>query len=461
MRTDLGTLAASVLVVGDDAGTRQLLGDTFKQKGIESVLAADGRTALERFRRESFELVLLDLELPDMSGLEVLEQLKAHDPNVAILMLTGHGDIPTAVRAIQLGAEQFLTKPVRVDQLEPLIERTMEAVRSRRRNEYYVGRATDAHRLAGLGESPAMQNVIRSVDLLAATDATVLLQGETAVGKGKTAELIHALSARMKGPFVGVNCGGLTSALLDAELFGQEKGASRGLIAMRPGLLEAANGGTLFLDEIGDLAPDLQPKLLHALERRRFRRIGGTREVVFDIRLIAATSRDLREAVSRDGFRDGLYWRLSAHPISLPPLRERGRDAILEMSYHLLADLQRTLGRGPSRISDAAVERLVRHRWPGNIRELRNVLEHVILNAGTAKEVLPRHLPADLAESSSRTASTKAHEWNLSARLQVAERSHIVEALDATAGNRSRAAELIGISRATFYEKLKRHQLIP
>jgi transcriptional regulator with PAS, ATPase and Fis domain len=299
-----------------------------------------------------------------------------------------------------------------------------------------------------------MRELGRHVEALAGTEGTVLLTGETGTGKGWVAQMLHSLSARAAAPFIEINCAGLSATFLESELFGHERGAFTDAKARKPGLLEVAQPGTVFLDEVGDLSPALQPKLLKVLETKRFRRLGGTREIAADVRIITATNRDLEGAVRAGTFREDLYYRLAVLPLRLPPLRERAREDLAELALGILSELRRQTGRGPSRLSPAALSRMEAYRWPGNIRELRNVLERVVLRAGQAEEVLVGHLPREIAPSA-RVSSGPAADHTLAD----VERAHIERILAHHNGNRSRTAKALGISRATLYEKMARYGL--
>lgn len=447
----------TILLVDDDPAVISFLGLFFERKGWQVWRAAEAQGAADLYDREQPDLVLLDLDLPGMSGLKLLEVLRARDPDATVLMLTGHGDVPTAVEAMRLGAENFLTKPVELVHLDAACERAFEKVELRRRNRYFSEQrqADRPSAIDALGSSAMMRAVARQVELLAASDATVLLLGETGTGKGWVAHLIHALSGRGAAPFVDLNCAGLSATFLDSELFGHEKGAFTDARQQKRGLFEVADTGTLFLDEIGDLAPELQPKLLKVLETRRFRRLGGTREIDVDVRLICATNRELEGLAKTGAFREDLYYRLAVLPLRLPPLRERGRQEIGDLALRVLADLRRNLGRGPAALSQGALDFLSRYPWPGNIRELRNVLERVLLLASDADEVEPGHLPPEMVASSA--GASTPDDAQLS--LEAIERRHIARALAYHGGNRSRTARSLGISRATLYEKIARYGL--
>src|SRR6266508_4298706 len=361
-------MADTLLLVDDDAAVLRAIGDYFERLGYEVLREATGDTGVETFKRERPDVVILDLNLPDASGLVVLERLRRE--NGAVILLTGAGDIQTAVRAMQLGAENFLTKPVDMNHLAAATARVAEKVRLSRQNALLRSRDGENEGLASLGVSPAMREMARQVELLAASErSTVLLQGESGTGKGWVARVIHHLSPRGQGPFVEVNCGGLSATFLDSEIFGHEKGAYTDAKERKLGLFELADRGTIFLDEIGELAPELQPKLLKVLETKKFRRLGGTRELTVDVRLITATNRDLVREVEGGHFREDLYYRLNVMPLTIPPVRERTREDRLELITRIISDLKAELPGCPSDCSSDVLDRLLSAQWPGNVRE--------------------------------------------------------------------------------------------
>ncbi len=443
----------SILIVDDDASVREALRRMFRAREWDIAVAGDAGSCIEQYERDRPDVVLLDHGLPGLSGLQLLAVLRERDPEATVLMLTGHAEIPIAVEA--LGAENFLTKPEDPTHLDAAIARAFETAELRRQNRFYpeqstgpVPRGTD-----GAVETAGLPALRRQIELLAEGTTPVLLTGETGTGKGWVAKLVHAQSPRAGAPLVEVNCAGLTATFLDAELFGHEKGAFTDAKTQAPGLFEVADGGTLFLDEIGGLAPELQPKLLKVLESQRFRRLGGTREISVDVRLIAATHHDLEADVRAGRFREDIYYRLAVFPLHLPPLRERGRDAVLALAQHLLAELQHGLGRGPTAFSCEALTVLLGHAWPGNIRELRNTIERVLLQARDEREIGVEHLPADLRGLPRRGGppATDAEGDDLS--LALAERQHIARVLARVGGNRVHAARALGIARATLYKR--------
>jgi DNA-binding NtrC family response regulator/prophage maintenance system killer protein len=455
-RTHLGgVMERSLLIVDHDPALVAVLRRFFLSHGWVVQEAAEGAEAAQLFTREHPDLVLLDLNLPALSGMRLLEVLRARDPEATVILLAGNGDIATAVEAMRLGAENFLTKPVELAHVEAAVERAYEKVDLRRRNRLLSQRRPGTEAF-DLGSAPVMQEISRHVELLAESDTTVLLLGERGTGKGWVAQKIHALSPRASNPFVEINCAGLTATFLDSELFGHERGAYTDAKDLKHGLFEMANGGTLFLDEIGDLAIELQPKLLKALESRRFRRLGGTREIEMDVRVVAATNHDLEQAVAQGRFREDLHYRLNVLPLRLPPLRERGLDAIVELASRILADLRRNVGRGPSRISPDAMRALAGYGWPGNIRELRNTLERVLLLAADAQELRPEHLPPEVLRM-----DAVVFDGNGNMSLEEMEKRHIAAVLLHERGRVAAAARTLGISRSTLYEKMHRYHLEP
>jgi DNA-binding NtrC family response regulator len=451
----------TLLLIDDDDSMLGALGGYFERLGCEVYRAQTGAEGVATFDRARPDVVILDLNLPDRSGLDVLEQLKGQ--GAAVILLTGHGDIETAVRAMQLGAENFLTKPVDMTHLAAATARVAEKVRLARQNALLRARELPGPDLDSLGVSPAMRDLERQIALLAASDrTTVLLTGESGTGKGWAARLIHQLSPRAAGPFVEVNCGGLSATFLESELFGHEKGAFTDAKERRQGLFELADGGTIFLDEVGDLAPELQPKLLKVLESKTFRRLGGTRELAVDIRLVAATNRDLAGAVQQGRFREDLFYRLSVMPLHLPAVRERSREDRLGLLTRLLAELRPHLAGCPAECTSEALDRLLGAPWRGNVREMRNVLERGMILARGQPAIGVEHLPGDLRKNSGGpgggvgAAGDRRHQPQTLADV---ERLYIERALRYHRGNRTRAAQELGISRATLINKIKAYAL--
>jgi DNA-binding NtrC family response regulator len=441
-------MADTLLLVDDDAAVLRSIGEYFERHGYEVWREASGEQALEAFQRVHPDVVVLDLHLPDSSGLLVLERLRRD--GAAVVMLTGQGDIETAVKAMQLGAENFLTKPVDMTHLAAALARVVEKVRLSRQNARLKMLDHESEGLGSLGVSPAMQALARQVALLAASDhTTVLLSGESGTGKGWVARVIHNLSPRTEGPFVEVKCAGLSATFLDSELFGQENGADGK--ERRVGLFEAADRGTIFLDEVSELAPELQSKVLKVLETKKFDRLGGTREFTVDVRLIAATNRDLVREVEAGRFREDLSYRLTVMPLVLPPVRERSREDRLDLITRILADLKTQLPGCPTDCTTDVLDRLSSAPWPGNVREMRNVLERAMILGRGHEAIGWEQLPPDLRQRSPIDRRYQAQS------LSEVERQHIERTLRHHGGNRTRAALELGISRATLINKIKQY----
>jgi len=444
---------ASVLIIDDERHVTDAFAAFFERHGHAVTGAYTGTEGIAAFEATRPDLVLLDLRLPDMTGFDVYARIREYAP--VVIMISGHGDIPLAVQALQSGAENFLTKPVELAHLAVAAERAFEKVRLRQLNQYLSARRNGAGAPFALGSSPVMRDLAAQVELLAASDrTTVLLLGESGSGKGRVAELIHAHSLRKDQPFVEVNCAALTPEALEIALFGQDVGSNGHGGEPRAGLFEVAAGGTLFLDEIGEVSSHLQARLLRVFEGRGFRRVGGTREIAADVRIIAATNRDLVTEVNEGRFREDLYYRLSVMPLYLPPLRARSREDLVELIGRIVDDLRPHLPLSPHEIGDEALDRLLRHAWPGNIRELRNVLERAMIVGRGSERIEARHLPAEVRELSA--PNTEHH---VPVTLAEVERVQIERALKAHNANRTHAARELGISRATLIKKIKEYGL--
>ncbi len=445
---------ASVLIVDDELSITHALGTFFERSGGHVVTAAHGGAeGIATFERMRPDIVLLDVRLPDMTGFDVLAHIR--DANPVVIMVTGFGDVALAVQAMQNGAENFLTKPVDLAHLGAVAERAFEKARLRQMNRYLASRHGTSSAELTLGVSRPMQELAAQIDMVAASDrTTVLLIGESGSGKGRVAELIHTRSPRAPHPFVEVNCAALSATSLDVELFGQDRSTEANGSGphreFKPGLFEVADGGTLFLDEVADLAAHLQPKLLRILEGKSFRRVGGTQEIMVNTRLIAATSKDLVNEVTAGTFREDLYYRLNVMPVYLPPLRARSREDLLELVARIIDELRPILPDAPSAVGEGALDRMLRYGWPGNIRELRNVLERAMIMSRGQPEIGPQHLPGDVRE-----AAGLAVDHHIPKSLEEVERTHIERTLRAHAGNRTHTARELGISRATLIKKIK------
>ncbi len=438
-----------VLVVDDEEIVRESLGAWLAKDGYPVTSAPDGRSAVDRLRAEPWNVVLLDLKMPGMDGLQVLEEARRLQPGAAVIMMTAYATVDTAVRAMKLGATDYLVKPFDPEELSLLMQDVAAQQRLARDNAALRSELEKRHRFHDLvSQSPAMQRVFELARLAAPSGSTILVLGESGTGKEVMARAIHAESPRAAGPFVAVSCAALTETLLESELFGHEKGAFTGAVARRKGQFEAANGGTLFLDEVGDVSPKLQLDLLRVLEDRRFHRVGGSEPIAVDVRVIAATNRDLRAAVADGSFRQDLFYRLDVIEMTLPPLRQRKEDIPL-----LVAHFLELLGEQQKRrleVSPEAMVALLVHDWPGNVRELRNALERGAVVAAQAGLLRP----ADLGLAGAPGATPAGP-----SSLEEIERRHVGSVLAHCAGNVSQAARLLGIDRVTLYNKMKKYGL--
>ena len=444
---------ASILIIDDEIAIATAFAMFFRHDGTHVVHEAHtGAAGIELYERLKPDLVLLDVRLPDMTGFDVLTRIRGDEP--VVIMVTAYGDVTMAVEALHKGAENFLTKPVDLSHLAAAAARALEKSQLRRMNRYLAERRGAG---AGVvfGSSPQMRDIATQIGVLAGSDrTTALIVGPRGAGKGRVAELIHAQGPRASKPFVEVNCAALTAESLDSELFGVEASVDGGSGPTRKGLFEIADGGTLFLDEIGDLVPHLQPKLLRVLEGKGFRRHGGTSEIAPDVRVIAATSRDLGAEVAAGRFREDLFYRLSVMPITLPPLRDRAREDIVELTAFLLDVLSQTITGAPILLSDEALDAILRYGWAGNIRELRNVLERAMLVARGQPRIDLSHLPRDVQGASG--ADVVHHTPHSLAEV---EKAHIDRTLKANHHNRTHAARELGISRATLIKKIREYDL--
>jgi two-component system NtrC family response regulator len=446
--------AFRILVVDDEPAQRELVAGFLRKQSFEVALAGDGRDALARFKQDAFDLVLTDQRIPGLSGLELLEALRAVTPEVAVIVMTAYGTIETAVAAIKAGAADYLTKPLNLDELLHRIRGVRERQRLLSENRELRLALAERHRVEGIvGESGRMQEVLSLVHRVAGSDATVLIQGESGTGKELIAKAIHYASPRATGPLVTVNCAALPESLLEAELFGHEKGAFTGAMLTRQGRFELAHGGTLFLDEIGDVPLHLQVKLLRVLQERQFERVGSSRPIPVDIRLVAATHRDLAALVKAGAFRDDLYYRINVVTIIVPPLRERREDLppLIDHFVRKCAEASRKRIVGLTR---EARDLLLRYDYPGNVRELENLIERAVVL--TRDEVIgPADLPLTLQDPPTETTETAG----LAAAVEALERRMIGEALARAHGVQTRAAEGLGVSERVLRYKLRKYGL--
>jgi two-component system, NtrC family, response regulator AtoC len=452
----------TLLIVDDEKSLRFSIGEWARDTGYAPLEAASGAEALERLREQAVDVVVLDLRLHNEDGMDVLRRLREEDPTLPVIMLTGHGGVEHAVQATKLGAYDFMLKPPELDHLGVVVSRALEHARLQREVQHL--REGTMGETAMVGESPTLRRALQRLDKVAKSGtATVLLQGETGTGKELMARYLHEHSARAGGPFIELNCSAIPEQLLESELYGHERGAFTDAKRFRKGLVELADSGTLFLDEIGEMAAQLQAKLLRVLENRTFRRVGGNADITVDVRVIAATHRDLKRAVAEGKFREDLYYRLNVVPIELPPLRERREDVTL-LAEHFVARFCRELGRPPARLDRSAIDALAAYAWPGNGRELKNVIERVVL-LEAEDVILAEHLPAEVARGGGRSTTALGggdrdpFPTGVVKPLAEIEKLAIEHALGVCLGNKTRAAQLLGISRQTLRTKLKEYAL--
>ncbi|NMC71835.1 MAG: sigma-54-dependent Fis family transcriptional regulator [Myxococcales bacterium] len=442
-----------VLIADDDAAHRRMLGAALESSGWACRYAADGEEAV-RATDGPLDLVLLDVRMPRLDGIGALRRIHERRPDLPVVVVTAHGDVRVAVEAMKLGARDFLEKPIDIDELRSVVADILE--RPGPPGERPEDGGDEPRTLVGVSE--ALVRVRETVRRAAGSTATVLVHGESGTGKELVARAIHELSDRGDGPFVAVNCAAVPETLLESELFGHERGAFTGADSRRIGRFEQADGGTLFLDEIGEMQPALQARLLRALQERSFERLGGTAPVRVDIRVVAATNRDLRAAIAAGRFREDLYYRLAVVEIALPPLRDRPED-ILPTAQHLLGRLRPEV---PPRLAPETAAALALHDWPGNVRELANVLERALLFAGHG-EIRPEHLPPGLRELAGREPHAAPGPGGTGVRpgvsLEAVERELIEKTLRSLGGNRTRTARALGLSRRALLYKLKRYGL--
>ena len=433
-----------VLVADDEKNLRDLIVRELERKGHEAAGVPDGRAALERLRDDMPDVLLLDMRMPRMEGIEVLRALGEMSEAPQVIVMTGFQDVANAVEAMKLGAYDYLTKPARIEELDVLIRKAAEKGRLIRQNTLLRAQVDPEGVATSVGivtASLAMQEVLRLVDRVAPTDSSVLVLGESGTGKELIARAIHERSPRATQAFVPIHCGALPREVLESELFGHEKGAFTGAVRFKPGLIELADGGTLFLDEIGEMEPDSQVKLLRVLESHAFFRVGGTRRRSVDMRLVAATNRDLAEAIRANEFRQDLYYRINTIALTLPPLRERPEDVSL-LAAHFL---EQNVAYGRKRLSPAALRCMEAYGWPGNVRELQHAIQRAII-LGKGEEIGPEDLPAELRAGHGGAAEGGS--------LEEMERRHIIATLRQVGGHRAKAAALLGIDPKTLYRKL-------
>ncbi len=447
-----------MLVVEDDASQRALFRRWLEIDGHTVVPTASGEEALDGLSQALPDAVCLDLELGGLTGLEVLDRIRAREPHLSVVILTADDTVESAVQATKLGAFDYLTKPVDRAKLTTTVRNAIERTRMTLRLIQLEQDTRRSGQRAILGESPLTQRLLEQIERVAATDVTVLIRGESGTGKELVARAIHESSTRGRAPLITLNCAAIPQSLQESELFGHERGAFTGAVRRREGRFELADGGTLFLDEVGELGPDLQPKLLRVLQERRFQRVGGNQDVESDFRLLTATNRDLRSEVAEGTFREDLFFRIAVFDIEVPALRDRGSDVILLADRFARNYGERHRGRR-LRIHPETADHLTAYDWPGNVRELQNAVQHAAVLAD-ADAILPRHLPDHIRSTGTEPFKLATPNAARSQRtLKSVERETILAAMQDADGNVSEAARRLGMGRTTLYARLKEYGL--
>ena len=445
-----------ILLVDDEVNMLEALGDILRSKGHAVSTATSGLEAIEQLQGSTpFDLIIADLKMPGMDGMELLERVKQACPWTMFVMLTGYGTIKNAIEAIKKGAYDYILKPFNPDEILQIVNRIVERKNLLESNIYFQEALSKNYHFDNIvGKAPAMQGIFERIKTIAPTNSSVLLTGESGTGKELLAHVIHYSSPRRNKPFIKVSCASLSDGVLESELFGHEKGAFTSAFAQRKGRFELADQGTLFLDQIGDIPLSTQAKLLRVLQAMEFERVGGTETIRVDVRLISATNQDLEKAIGEERFREDLFYRLNVVPIHIPPLRERKEDIPLVAS-HFLRIFSKEVHKSVDGISDEALNLMVSYRWPGNVRELRNYMERAVVLCET-DVIQPTDLPPELRGAD----EGKGFALRLSSKsLPEAERILIAKTLEETGWNLSKSAVLLRISRGTLYSKIKKYGL--
>jgi two-component system, NtrC family, nitrogen regulation response regulator NtrX len=441
----------NILIVDDQSNIRQSLKGVLEDEGYKTAAADSGESCLETLRRRAFDVVLLDVWLPGMDGLETLQQIREIEGSPEVIMISGHGTIETAVRATKLGAYDFLEKPLSIDKTLILIKHAIDAKRLREENRDLKRQLSPRSVIEG--ESVPMKALRQQIQVMAPTNARVLIYGESGTGKELVARAIHGQSLRKDEMFVELNCAAIPEDLIESELFGHRKGSFPSAATDKEGKFQKAHTGTLFLDEVGDMSLKTQAKVLRTLDEQRFAPVGSDELITVDARVIASTNKDLEEEISRGNFREDLFYRLNVIPFYVPPLRERKEDVPL-LARHFLREFSAAYGRRAWELTDDAIETLMRYSWPGNVRELRNVIERIVIMNPATSKFDRKHLPALVHRDGSRW-STGTEFSTLHQARDAYERDYILKKLDENHGNVSRAAEVLGLERSHLYRKMK------
>lgn len=452
-----------VMIVEDEKVLARSLSMELKDSGYRVEWFEDGESALNQLESLNPQLTLLDLRLPGIDGIQVLKKIKQYNQDIPVIIMTAHGDTKTTVEAVKMGAHNFIDKPFELDEIKDLIEKALQNSQQKRELEYLRYQQRRFNRYCDLvGQSPEMQDIYKQIEVLSQTDdVTVLIRGESGTGKELVAGAIHHKSKRGKRPLMEINCASLPESLLESELFGYEKGAFTDAKQNKKGLLELADGGSIFLDEIGEAPLAIQAKLLRFLEKKQFKRLGGGKDFKVDARIIAATNKDLENAIAEGQFRSDLFYRLNVVTMTIPPLRERADDVIILANY-FLDEFSRELGRGSLKLSNEVISLFRKHTWPGNVRELRNVMERAVIfcKSDTIEvDILPPEFGSSASQreiSQNQNDSIEYPVGDIDSTLAKIETQIITQALHHTEGNKSQASQLLGISRFSLKRRMER-----
>ncbi len=447
-----------ILIVDDEDGMRRLLSRVLTKQGYQVETAGSGSEAMALVAGEGFDLVITDIHMPGMGGLELMEELRGFDPALPVVVITAYGTVESAVQALRSGAYDYLTKPFETDEIRLTVEKVFERERLLAENRYLHQELEERYPFSGIvGDSQAIQKVFEVVSSVASSTANVLVTGESGTGKELVARSIHQHSPRREMPFIVLNCAALSEGVLESELFGHEKGAFSGALATKKGRFELAHQGTLFIDEVGEMSLTAQVKLLRVIQEHEFERVGGTRTIRSDVRLVAATNKNLEEEVKKGNFREDLYYRLNVVNIQLPALRER-RDDIEALARHFLEKYIRETGKKVTQIAPRALSCLLAYEWPGNVRELQNVMERAVVLA-KGEVLTPRDLPQGIQGPDQICLEVPESGGSLTEILEDLERQLIIQTLNREGGSQTRAAEALGIKRTTLRYKMEKYRL--
>lgn len=452
--------AGKILVVDDEKGMRDLLSKVLKKEGYQVFIANDGEEGLEIIKNNALDIVIADLDMPVMNGIEMIKQARDFDPNLTIIIITAYASIETAIDALKLGAYDYLVKPFNIEEVKLIIKKAFERINLISQNIYLKSELNDKVYFPGIiGSSEKMQKVLELIKAVAPTDSLVLLEGESGTGKELVAKAIHENSKRKEFPFIVINCGALSEGVLESELFGHERGSFSGAFSQRKGKFELAHRGTLFIDEIGELSLSAQTRLLRVLQEKEFERVGGNFPIKVDVRIIAATNKNLQKEVKEGRFREDLFFRLNVFKIVLPPLRERKED-INAISKYFLEKFSKNLNKEITDFSQDSMKILKNYHWPGNIRELQNIIERAVVLCNS-NIITPRELTEDLVHSGeiSNIANVLDNE-TLDDAIDRIEKSLILKALKKAGFSQTHTAELLGIKRTTLRYKLEKYGLL-